>query len=132
MAQALFLEDWRVLPTVTRPSTYQNAPILHFPLESIGVRTPFRAWVLNRIYQLAEELTHRRLESARVSVWTDSDEEGPVTFVLTLLVDAAWETCDLLAQQILQRISEEAADWSMEDKEDYREHIYFTLGPLTP
>ena len=102
---------------------------LHFPLETECVLTSFRNKVLNYIYRTALGLSAERLESARVSLASTSDEEDSFHLDLTLTVNADWDAAQELAQGILDRVSEWSKEWSGENQEDYGRWIYFGVIP---
>ena len=102
---------------------------LYFPPETKGLRTQFRDAILNYIYRTALGLTHDRLKSASVSVWSTPEEEDSYTLDLTLTVDADWEFIAKLSHDILVRVSEWSREWTEEEREDYGRRIYFAIVP---
>ena len=131
--------------TVFRPSrtddfeeasnAWPNAPrdrtigLLYFPLETMGMWTPFRANALSYIYRTALGLSDARLESAAVSVSSNPDEEDSLNLDLTLTVNADWDAIRKLRHEILAKVGEWSQEWSEEEQEDYGRRIYFGLIP---
>jgi hypothetical protein len=102
---------------------------LYYPLETEGVLTTFRKRVLNYIYRTALGLSAGRVESARVSLSGELDEEDSFHLDLTLTVNTHWGAAQVLTQEILDRVSEWSKDWLEEDQEDYGRWIYFGVIP---
>jgi hypothetical protein len=107
----------------------QIAGLLYYPLEAEGVLTTFRKMVLNYIYRTALGLSAGRVESARVSLSGELDEEDSFHLDLTLTVNTHWGAAQVLTQEILDRVSEWSKDWLEEDQEDYGRWIYFGVIP---
>ena len=103
--------------------------MLHFPLETQGVLTPFRGQVLNYIFRTARSLSYGVLESALVEAISEPDEEDSLHLHLALTVNMEWEQLDKLHDQILARVSEWSEEWSLEEQEDYGRWIFFSLTP---
>ena len=104
---------------------------LHFPTETMGMRTPFRTTVLNYIFRTVLDLAEERLESAEVAVSSTPDEEDSLTLDLTLTVNADWETIGKLRYDVLAKLSEWSQEWLDEEKDDYGRRIYFGFLPPT-
>ncbi|MDE2860004.1 MAG: hypothetical protein OYI31_06290 [Chloroflexota bacterium] len=102
---------------------------LHFPLETRGMRTPFRNRVLDFIYRTALDLSGGLLEFAAVSVSSQPGEEDSLTLDLTMTVNAEWELIRELRHGILVKVGEWSQEWSEYEQEDYGRRIYFSLIP---
>ena len=103
--------------------------LLYYPLETEGALTTFRKRVLNYIYRTALGLSDGRVESARVSLSGELDEEDSIHLDLTLTVNAHWEETQVLTQKILDRVSGWSKEWPEEDQQDYGRWIYFGVIP---
>lgn len=111
---------------------YGRSPFrLFFPVEAKVLRTPFRARVLQIIYEIVQNELRDSLKSVMVSIWIDPEDELEEAILdLTMVADRDWPALRLIQKKILERIAEEASAWTDEQKEDYRKKIYFELMPL--
>lgn len=102
---------------------------LEYPLETEGVLTTFRKKVLQYIYRTALGLSDGRVESARVSLSVELDEEDSFHLDLTVTVNTDWEETQVLTQHILDKVSDWSKEWPEEDQKDYGRWIYFGVIP---
>ena len=103
--------------------------LLHFPVETLGVLTPFREQVLSYIFRTARGLSDGLLESATVEAVSEPDERDSLHLHLAMTINMDWEQLDELHDQILARLAEWSRDWSDGEQKDYGRWIFFSLTP---
>ena len=103
--------------------------MLYFPIETLGVLTPFREQVLSYIYRTARGYSDGLLESAIVEAVSEPDEDDSMHLHLALTIKADWEELDKLHDQILERVAQWSNEWRDEEQEDYGRWIFFSLTP---
>ncbi len=106
-----------------------SGPALFFPREARPLRTPFRSHALHLLYWAALSELGGRLRSATVSAWSEPGEADSEILLLSILADADAARLEMVRDSVLAVISEEAADWSEEERQDYSRRIYFELEP---
>lgn len=117
-------KSYRVDPIIDPREADQDA--LHFPRETYPLLTEFREKVLNYVYLRTRDLADGALHSPFVEV--SNEDEKPV-LDLSLVIDRDWESIQALQQEVLTWLSKWAAEWSDEEQEDYRDHIFFSMMP---
>jgi hypothetical protein len=103
--------------------------MLHFPIETLGVLTPFREQVLSYLYRTTLGLSNGLLESAIVEAVSETDEGDSLHLHLALTINMDWEELDKLHDEILSRIAAWSEDWQDDKQEEYGRWIYFSLTP---
>lgn len=63
-------------------------------------------------------------------MWSEPGEADSEILLLSILADADAATLDSVRESMLTSISEKAADWPEEERQDYSRRIYFELEPL--
>ena len=125
MAQASLAQQ---RPIYEAPSArFQTAtiPRLYYPKDVIPLRTPFRDSVLHRIYESARSELGDSLKSVEVSTWQSYDEDDLPILLLTF-----WTDVERNERSVIDAIIEESKSWSVMEKKDYSETIYFGLEPI--
>lgn len=124
------------LSTTVADSTWVRAEsaiswqdMLHFPIDTLGVLTPFRVQVLNYIFSTARGLSEGLLESAIVEAVQEPDEDDSLHLNLAMTFKMDWEEIDKLHDRILEWVAEWSSDWSQEYQQDYGRWIFFSLTP---
>lgn len=107
----------------------EGSGLLHFPAETLALRTRFRDRVLNYIFLTARDLSEGRLLKASVSITRIPGEADSAALDLTLIVDGDWGWIRELRAGILARLSEWSQEWSDKEQKDYGRRIYFGLIP---
>ena len=103
--------------------------MLHYPMETQGLLTPFRERVLNYIYRTARGLSGGLVESALVEALSEPDEGNSLHLHLALIVQMDWDGLDKLHEQILARLADWSQGWSEQEQNDYARWIFFSLSP---
>ena len=103
--------------------------MLHFPIDTQAILTPFRENVLLYIYRTALGLSDGHLNSAIVEAASEPDEADSLHLHLALTINMDWEELDSLHDQILAKIAEWSQEWPEEILEDYGRWIFFSLTP---
>ena len=107
----------------------QGSGLLHFPVETLPLRTKFRDQVLNYIFLTAQDLSEGRLQRASVSITCVPGEADSAALGLTLVVDGDWDSVRKLRAGVLAWLSEWSKEWSQDEQQDYGRRIYFGLIP---
>ena len=63
-------------------------------------------------------------------MWSEQGEVESEILVLSILASTDTAGLEPVMDSILTFISEEAAGWTEEERQDYSRHIYFELEPL--
>ena len=104
---------------------------MYFPLEAKVLRTPFRAKVLQTIYDIAHRQLGDKLKSVEVFVDTDPYVEPErVALAINLVADLDGEEWLKADQAISQEIFEQEAFWTEDERADFRHTIDFAVMPL--
>ena len=103
---------------------------LGFSREAEALRTPFRSQALHMLYWAAQWELGRHVRSASVSMRSEPGEADSEILLLSILADADAATLDTVRESMLTSISEEAAGWPEEERQDYSRRTYFELEPL--
>ncbi len=120
-------DTFPVLPKRERPKRNGQLP-LHFPLEAKALRTPFRARVLQAIYDIAHRELGDKIESADVFVNTDYYEE-PERVALSLTIWANVDQDEWLKadQSISKAVFALEPSWTKEERSDFIDKIDFAV-----
>ena len=102
---------------------------LFFPVEAKVLRTAFRAFVLQTIYEVASDDLGSSLVSAAVSTWKDPEEPVPPILILSIVANSDRAELKRARYGILNTIASESVSWSEKQKTDYSKTIYFELEP---
>lgn len=105
----------------------RNSLRLHFPGEARSLRSPFRAYVLETMYDVARKELGSSLKSVTVAKWSQPGEPDSDQLVLKVLCAADWDAINNVQKAILDEIANEAIEWSTDQKRDYSEKIAFEL-----
>ncbi len=119
-----------VPPKRERPKRTGQLP-LYFPLEAKVLRTPFRAKILQTIYDLAYQELGDKIES--VDVFVDSDyyeEPERLALSLTIWADVDWEGWRRADDVISKAFFTQASSWTAEELADFRQMIDFAIFPV--
>ena len=119
---------WRSDALIPKEGMLQEG-MLHFPIETLGVLTPFREQVLSYLYRTTLGLSNGLLESAIVEAVSETDEGDSLHLHLALTINMDWEELDKLHDEILSRIAAWSEDWQDDKQEEYGRWIYFSLTP---
>ena len=110
----------------------RHAPLLlYFPMDAKILRTPFRAKVLQLIYEIARQELGNRLASAVVQASADPDDPSQIRLLLSIwaAVDKhEWHEADKI---ISKAVFEQEATWTENERADYLKMIDFEILPLT-
>ncbi len=102
---------------------------LFFPVEAKVLRTPFRAYVLQTIYEVARNQLGSSLVSVAVSTWKDPEEPVPPILIVSIVANSDRAELKRARYAILNTIVSESALWTEKQKSDYSKTIYFELEP---
>ena len=108
----------------------QAALLLYFPLDAKLLRTPFRAKVLQQIYEIAREELGNRIASVTVQASSDPDDPDQTKLLLSIWADLdkrEWHEAD---RAISKAIFEQETTWTENEKADYLKMIDFEILPL--
>ena len=94
------------------------------------LRTPFRAYVLQTIHNIAITELGSSLISSVVSTWIHPNEPDNAILLLSIEADAQKSDLRRVRKAILHTIAEESITWAEEEKKDYSQRIYFELMPV--
>ena len=108
----------------------KSALRLFFPVDAKALRTPFRAHALQLIYDHAATELGPALESAVVATWSQLGEPDSTVLVLNIAAKVDEAEARRVRKAVLSHIAQEASLWSMADKEDYGERIYFDVDSV--
>ena len=112
-------------------SKKRHAPLLlYFPLDSKVLRTPFRARVLQLIYEIARQELGNRIASVTVQASSDPDDLEQIKLLLTIWADldkGEWQKAD---RAISKAVFEQEATWTEDERADYLNMIDFEILPL--
>ena len=123
-------EMFPVFPKLERPKPNRQLP-LYFPLEAKVLRTPFRAKILQTIYDLAYQELGAKIES--VDVFVNSDYYGEPerqTLSLTIWADMDWEEWSRADDAISKAVSSQESSWTEEERTDFLQMIDFAIFPV--
>ena len=119
------------LPTSEDLRARKSPPkCLTFTKEAAALRTHFRDYVLQTIFEVAKSEVGNALKTADVIVERDYYEPEPPGLMLCLWADievAEWRRADKV---IIETIIQESSCWFEVEKEDYRKTIGYSLMPL--
>ena len=115
-------------PKARRHAT--NAPRLYYPKDAIPLRTPFRASVIQTIYEFAQKELRDALKSVDISTWQSYHEDDSPILLLTFWTDADQSERLRVEATVIDAIIEKSKSWSDMQKKDYSETIYFGLEPI--
>ena len=111
--------------------TRRRAPLLlYFPVDAKALRTPFRARVLQSIYEIARQELGSRLVSASVQASADPNDPGHIRLLLSIWADVdsqAWNAAD---KAVGEAVFEKQAAWAEDERADYLRTIDFEILPL--
>ena len=119
------------LPTLDDLRASKPSPAcLTFTPEADALRTPFRDYVLQAIFELAQKELGGRLRDAVVSTWQSLDEPDHPILLPTFWADADDAERLRVDEAIAELVAEEWKSWSDEQKKDYGKMIYFGVEPI--
>ena len=119
------------LPTPEDLRARMSSPkCLTFTEDAASLRTHFRDYVLQTVFELAREELGNSIKSAVVETWHSYDEPVPPILLFTIIADMDKEKLEQANLVIIDAVLEEAKLWSDEQKEDYGKIIYFGLEPI--
>ena len=107
-----------------------SPPCLTFTIEADALRTPFRDYVLQTIFELAREELGDSLKDAVVSTWRSHDEPDSPILLPTFWADADKDERLRVDKAIADLITEEWEAWSDEQRQDCAKTIYFGVEPI--
>ena len=108
----------------------QAALLLYFPVDAKVLRTPFRARVLQLIYEIARQELGNRIASAVVQASPDPDDPDQIRLLLSIWADLdkrEWHEAD---KAISKAVFEQEATWTEDERADYLKMIDFEILPL--
>jgi len=108
----------------------EAAPLLYFPFEAKLLRTPFRAKVMQQIYQIARQELGNHIASVAVQASADPDEPCRTRLLLSIWADVdkhRWYEAD---KSISKAVFEQEATWTEDERLDYLKMIDFEVLPL--
>lgn len=115
-------EDLRALKSTPKCLTFTN--------EAAALRTHFRDYVLQTIFEVAKSEVGKALKTADVIVERDYYEPEPPRLMLCLWADIAVAERRRADKVIIEAIIQESSGWFEVEKEDYRKTIGYDLLPL--
>ena len=130
MAQPILAQE---RPTYEAPSARFHKvtkPRLYYPKDAIPLRTPFRDSVLHTIYESAQRELEDSLLSVDISTWQSYDEDDSPILLLTFWTNAEHGERLRVDRAISELIAEKSKAWSIQQKKDYGETIYFGVEPI--
>ena len=107
-----------------------NAPRLYYPKDAIPLRTPFRASVIQTIYEFTQKELGDNLKSVDISTWQSYDEDDFPILLLTFWTDVDRNERLQVEATVIAAIIEESKSWSVTEMKDYSETIYFGVEPI--
>ena len=123
-------ETFPVLTKLKRPKRNGQLP-LYFPLEAKVLRTPFRAKILQTIYDLAYQELGDKIEYADVFVNSDYYEEPErLALSLTIWADMEWDEWRRADDAISKAFFAQGSSWTAEELADFRQRIDFAIFPV--
>ena len=105
-------------------------PRLYYPLDARVLRTPFRAKVLETIYEIAHRELGDSIESAVVLTNVDYEEPYRIMLVLAIWVDVDKDEWSRASRAISDAVFVEESSWTEEERDDYLNMIHFEILPL--
>ena len=105
---------------------------LYFPSETKGLRTRFRTYVCQAMFEEAIRIASSEIESFELSVWSHPGEEDSWTLVLTIFVESGWDRVHAIRRGLLDYVFKLSHKWTAEQKEDYIRRIHFEVFPTQP
>ena len=118
------------VPTLDAGKKPQKPLLLYFPLDAKILRTPFRARVLQLIYEVARQELGNRLASAVVQASADPDSPSHIRLLLSIWADIdkhEWHEAD---KAISKAVFEQEATWTEDQRADYLKMVDFEVLPL--
>jgi hypothetical protein len=103
---------------------------LYFPPDAEVLRTPFRAKVLQSIYEIARQELGDSLESAIVLANKDYEDPSCIMLVLAIWADVdkhGWSRAD---KAIHNAVFDQEASWTEDELDDYLNTIHYEILPL--
>ena len=109
----------------------RRAPLLlYFPVDAKALRTPFRARVLQFIYDVARQELGNRIVSARAQASTDPDDAGRIRLLLSIWANIGRHEWNAVDKAISKAVFEQEAAWTEDERADYLRTIDFEILPL--
>lgn len=110
----------------------RHAPLhLYFPMDAKALRTPFRAKVLQAIYEIARRELGNRIEAAVVQASADPDDPGRTRLLLSIWANVNKHEWSQIDKAISKAVFEQEATWTEDERADYLKMIDFEILPLT-
>ena len=108
----------------------QASLLLYFPLDAKALRTPFRASVLQSIYEIARRELGSRMVSAAVEAAADPDDPGRIRLLLSIWANVDRQQWKAVDKTVDQAVFERQAAWTEDERADYLRTIDFEILPL--
>ena len=108
----------------------QASLLLYFPLDAKVLRTPFRARVLQSIYEIARQELGSRTVSAGVQATADPDDPGRIRLLLSIWANVDRQEWNAVDKAVGQAVFEREAAWTEDERADYLRTIDFEILPL--
>ena len=120
------------LPTLAELRARKSPPTcLTFTADAAALRTPFRDYVLQTIFEVARKELGDRLKGVVVDkVYFDPYEPEPPKLSLGLAADIDGTEYGSVSRSISESVFKEESHWSDTDKKDYYKSIHYALLPL--
>ena len=119
------------LPTMEGLRARESSPsCLTFTAEAAALRTPFRDYALQTIFELAREELGNKLKDAVVSMYYDPYEPEPPALALGIAADIEAEEFGTVFRSISNSVFEEKSRWSDAHRKEYAKAIHYDLVPL--
>ena len=110
----------------------QGSLHLYFPLDAKALRTPFRARVLQSIYEIARQELGSRMVSASVQATADPDDSARIRLLLSIWANVDRQEWDAVDKAVGQAVFEREASWTEDERDDFLRTIDFEILPLKP
>ena len=121
------------LPTLSDLRTIKSSPTcLTYTSEAAQMRTHFRDYVLQIIFEAAQRELGDTLKSANVLVEYDQYEPEPVppALVVSMAADIDGEQFGIAHRAVSKAVAKEVRYWSKSEREDYLKRIHYVITPL--
>jgi len=108
----------------------QTPLLLYFPLDAKALRTPFRARVLQSIYEITRHELGSRVVSASVQATADPNEPGRIRLLLSVWADVDKQEWNAADKAVGKAVFEKQAAWTEDERADYLRTIDFEILPM--